>query len=153
MKEYRYSKLMHAGLSGKTGVVAMFLTIMVLVFLGIAIGRLDVIEFALIFAFAYGILIYIFSFWQNVRCDNDALFVEFLGWPIEIPWTDILEIREIHYFPQRAWLVTARKITILHYLYGLLFAFKLVPGFFIWENISSRDELLSKITRKMRVAK
>ena len=153
MKEYKYNKLTHAGLSGKTGAVAIFLTIMVLVFLGIATGRSDVMKFVLAVSFVYSILIYGFSYWPNISCDNEALFLEFLGWPIEIPWVDILEIKEIHYMPKKAWLVTARKITILHYLYGLQFALKLVPGFLIWENISNRDDLLSKIRKNMRAAK
>jgi hypothetical protein len=152
MKEYKYNKLTHAGLSGKTGAVAIFLTIAALVFLGIATGRADAIKFALAASFVYSIFIYGFSWWPNITCDNEALFVEFLGWPIKIPWTDIIGIKEVHYMPKKAWLVTARKITILHYLFGLQFALKLVPGFLIWENISSRDDLLSKIRRNMRAA-
>lgn len=149
MNEYKYGKI-SAGLSGKTGPIAMLFTILVLLCLGFASGRLAIAGFSLVFGIAYGIAIYGFSWWPNIKCDDNALYLEFLGWPIKIPWENVLDIKEIPYLPQKAWLVTAKRITFLHYSFGLLLSLKLVPGFVIWESISNYSELLSFIKRKMK---
>jgi hypothetical protein len=149
MKEYKYGK-MSAGLSGKTGPIVMLLTILVLLCLGIVTGRSAIMGFSLVVALAYCIFIFGFSWWPNIKCDNDALYLEFLGWPIKIPWDDILGIKEVHYLPQKAWLVTARKITILHYLYSLFLSLKLVPGFVLWESLSNHSDLVGNIRREIK---
>lgn len=151
MKAYQYNRLTYAGLSGKTGVVVMLLTVAVLIVFGLATG--GSVGLALLVAVVYGLLLYGFSCWPNLTCDDEALFVEFLGWPIKIPWAEVLGVKEIYSLPKRAWLVTARKITFLHYFFGLQFSLKWAPGFLIWENISNREELLSKIRRRTKATK
>ena len=149
MKEYKYGKI-SAGLSGKTGAITMLLTILFPLCLVIPTGRLEVLGMSLLFAVVYSIAIYGFSWWPNIKCDDDALYLEFLGWPIKIPWDNVLDIKEIPYLPQKAWLVTAKRITFLHYSFGLLLSLKLVPGFVIWGSISNCSELLSISKGKMK---
>ena len=149
MKEYRYSKI-SAGVSGKTGPIVMLLTVLVPSLLAVATGRFTLIGGSLILAVAYSLFVYGFSWWPNIKCDTEALYLEFLGWPIKILWGDIFEVKEISYLPQKAWLVTAKKITIIHYSFGLLLSHRLIPGFVIWENISNHSELLSHIRRHIK---
>ena len=130
----------------------MLLTILVPSCLAIAKGELALIGMSLVFAVAYGIFIFGLSWWPIIKCDKESLYLEFLGWPIKIPWENILSVQEIRYFPQKAWLVTAKRITHLHYLYSLLLSFKLSPGFVIWESISNRGELLSQIRRNIKTS-
>jgi len=49
--------------------------------------------------------------------------------------------------------VRAKKITLLHYFYGLMYGLEWAPGFLIWENISDRHELLSEIRKKGKSGK
>ncbi len=149
MKKYQYGKF-SPGLSGKTGPIVMLLTVLIPSCLVIAKGGLTSIGGPLILAAAYSIFIFGFSWWPNVKCDKESLYLEFLGWPIKIPWENILEVEEINYLPQKAWLVTVKKITFLHYLYSLLLSFKFVPGFVIWESLSNHSELLSHIKQNIR---
>lgn len=149
MREFKYGKF-SPGLSGKTGPIAILFIMLIPSCLAIAKGGIASIGSLLILAAAYGIFIFGFSWWPNIKCDKESLYLEFLGWPIKISRQDILDIQEIKHLPQRAWLVTAKKITFLHYLYSLLVSFKFVPGFVIWENISHRDELLSYIKQNVK---
>ena len=151
MQEYTYGKI-SPGLSGKTGPIVMLLTAFVPSFLAIATGRLALLGGSLILALFYSIMIFGFSWWPKIKCDKESLYLEFLGWPIKIPWENILSVQEIRYLPQKAWLVTAKRITPLHYLYSLLVSFKFVPGFVIWESISNRGELLSSIKRNIKTS-
>jgi hypothetical protein len=146
MKEFKYGKF-SPGLSGKTGPIVMLLAVLVFPCLAIAEGRSDFLPGTLILAVFFGVLFFGFSWWPNIKCDKESLYVEFAGWPIKIPREDILDIQEINHLPQRAWLVTAKKITYLHYFYSLLVSFRFTPGFMIWESISNRDELLSYIKK------
>jgi hypothetical protein len=153
MKEYKYGKgSISPGLSGKTGPIVMLLTVLVFSCALITVGGVKSIGGLLILPAVYSIAIFGFSWWPIIKCDKESLYLEFLGWPIKIPWEDVLSVQEIRYFPQKAWLVTAKKITPLHYLYSLLLSFKLVPGFVIWESISNRGELLSHIRRNIKTS-
>lgn len=149
MREFKYGK-MSPGLSGKTGAIIMLLIVLIPSCLVIAKGGVNVIGGPLILAAAFSIFIFGFSWWSNVKCDKEFLYLEFLGWPIKIPWEDVLDIQEIRYLPQKAWLVTAKKITFFHHLYSLLLSFKFIPGFVIWESISNHNELLSYIKQNIR---
>jgi hypothetical protein len=152
MKEFKYNKhgKISPGLSGKTGPIAMLLSVLVLSGLILVEGGLASIGGILVIVFFYGVMSFGLSFWSNIKCDKDTLFLEFLGWDIKIPWENILDIKEIRSLPQNVWLVTVKKITMLHYLYGLLFSFRLTPGFLIWESMPNHSDLISHIKRNIK---
>lgn len=155
MKEYKYPRYMFGRLSGKLGLVVMVLIIPMAFVMGMASrGQiLAGVMFALIFAIFDCVAAYVLNMRPNIECDDEGLFIDFLGGPIEIPWTDVLGITQVYGMPQKVWLVRAKKITFLHYFYGLQFFLEWVPGFLIWENISNRDELLSEIRKKRKSRK
>jgi len=152
MIAYKYDRFKYLGFSGKTGAVVSFLTVAALIVLNIVAGEPGALSVVMI-SLLYCVLMYFFSSWPNVTCDDEALFVEFLGWPIKIPWADLLGVKEVYSLPKRAWLVTAKKITFIHYLFGFQYSLKFVPGFLIWEGIPNRGELLSKIRGRAKAAK
>ena len=150
MKEYTYEKLKFARLSGKSGLVSVVLTILLAIVFGIVfpVYVKNLITFGLIYILVICLGFYVFSWWPNITSTEDGVLIEFLSGKIRIPWGDILGIRQLYGMPGKAWLVSVKKITPLHYLLGLQFGLKPVPGFLIWEGISNRAELLSEIRKQ-----
>lgn len=73
----------------------------------------------------------------------------FLFFRVQIPWSDIINVR-IRRFPVGSILVSARKITPFHRIYGWLYSRTLYPSFLIGKGIEDRNNLISEIQRRVQ---
>ena len=68
----------------------------------------------------------------------------------KIPWDDVLSIETRGTFYRRT-VVTARRITPFHRLYGWLYGRWFKPSFLIADWLEDRDELVEEIERNIRL--
>jgi hypothetical protein len=68
----------------------------------------------------------------------------FLFARIAIPWEDILDVKT-EGMPFGSALVRAKRITLVHRLYGWLYSKSLRPSFFVGYQIDHYDELIAEI--------
>ena len=102
----------------------------------------------LIIAWILG-LIFI-NYMPTIWVDDKGLEISmFLFFRIQIPWSDIIDVR-IRRFPNGSALVSARKITPFHRIYGWLYSHTFYPSFLIGKGINDRDNLIREIRQRIQ---
>jgi hypothetical protein len=113
--------------------------------------RVSLACFALICIVIAWILGLIFiNYMPTIWVDDKGLEISvFLFFRVQIPWSDIIDVK-IRQFPNGSALVSARKITFFHRIYGWLYARTVYPSFLIGQSINNRDNLIREIRQRIQ---
>jgi len=88
------------------------------------------------------------NYMPTIWTDDKGLEISvFLFFRVQIPWSDIINVR-IRRFPNGSALISARKITSLHRIYGWLYSRTFYPSFLIGKGINDRDNLIREIQQR-----
>lgn len=90
------------------------------------------------------------NFHPTVWVGDDGLAILFLGRRVMIPWEEIVDVGA-GFVPFGHTLVRARRITLFHRLYSLLYSLSFLPGFVIGRDIENHDELLREIRERIQM--
>jgi hypothetical protein len=91
-----------------------------------------------------------FNLYPDVSTDLEGVSISHIFGRRKIPWDDILNIETRGAFYRRT-VVTARRITFFHRLYGGLYGRWFQPAFLIADWLEDRDELVEEIERNIRL--
>ncbi len=100
--------------------------------------------------FGWTLSLTMFNAYPTVWVGDQGLAIRFLFRRILIPWDEIVDIRKVTSPPFGSHIVRARRITMFHRVYGLIYAKSLLPAFLVGRGIGNRDELLDEIRRRAR---
>jgi hypothetical protein len=84
--------------------------------------------------------------------DEHLVISAFLFARVSIPWVEVLDVGAGH-VPFGHTLVRARRITLLHRVYGWMYSRTLYPSFLVGRDITGREELLQEIRTRTREAR
>jgi hypothetical protein len=94
-----------------------------------------------------GSLFFILAY-PDVSVDDQGITISIWLYHIRIPWSNVIGLDEKGFPRHNIILVRAKRITPIHFLYGLYYSQKLEPGFFIAKSIRNYDELKKTITTR-----
>ena len=91
-----------------------------------------------------------FNLCPDVNTDLEGVSISHMFSRRKIPGDDVLDIETRGTFYHRT-VVTARRITSFHRLYGWLYGRWFKPSFLIADWLEDRDELVEEIERNIRL--
>jgi len=91
----------------------------------------------------------IFNLYPDVCLDDEGISISFMFGRTEIPWYLVSGVHTRR-FPFRRTFVSARRITPLHYVYGLVYLRSFRPSFLVDSSLEHHDELVAEIERRIR---
>lgn len=102
-----------------------------------------------IFVFGAAISLAIFNQLPEICLDEAGISISFMLGQTRIPWEHVLSLR-IRRFPRSRTLVIAKKITPLHYVYGLVYGHTFRPSFIVAMTLENREELIAEIQQHIK---
>jgi hypothetical protein len=94
---------------------------------------------------------FLFGYWlyPRITVGPDGISVTGLRRDIEVPFEDLVALKR-PLIPFMGDAIIARRVTPYHYLYGLVFCFRLEPAILVSPDMSKREELLDTLQRRLR---
>jgi hypothetical protein len=94
----------------------------------------------------------VFNLYPDVCLDDEGIFISFMFGRAKIPWHLVLSVHTRR-FPFRRTLVSARRITPLHYVYGWVYLRSLRLSFIVDSSLEHHDELVAEIERRIQATR
>jgi hypothetical protein len=100
--------------------------------------------------FSWTLCFLFFNLYPDVSTDLEGISISYMLRRRKILWDDVMRIETRGALYHRT-VVTARKITPFHRLYGWLYGRWFQPSFLISDWLEDRDELVEEIERNIRL--